>query len=1201
MAMQQKIFSFYSYKGGAGRSQLLVNLAAYLCHHEHKKLLLIDWDLEAPGLDMFFQFDRTQIKDGIVELFEKYVRMVRSETALEVEQLPYWDDSYRCNLTTSGQGGCIDFIPAANYQDPEYPHRINSFDWFEFYSDLDGKYFIEFLKEKLLASPYDFIFIDTRTGLSEYLGICNIQLPDTNVIVVAPSEQNFSGAQNIIQKILDSPYTKEHRPKPIILPVFSRVDTQHGEKYSEWCEKFLTHFKTVLDQTIFYTNHLLGASERFIENATINYDVDLAYGETVRFKNVNRRIQPGSIEQKFTYIWKYLVVDTKSYLNLPKIEKPISSQLTLPPNKPLCLMGREEELSVLSAHFSNPPNTTLILSGEAGIGKTSLAAAYYYSEASKYTHVGWVNCQRGPSSVHIELDRYFQLNENTPSERRSWELSDLKSPCLLVLDDVHPQAIKEGFLDEFRLLENFHVLVTTRAQALVDINEYTIHTLSKTAALQLFEHHYRQLVSEELDLFDRIMVEVGYNTVVIELLAKNLNVLNRFKRGAYSLKQLLSDLQEKGLFGIQTQRVQLAYPIPVLREVHLAGVVQGMYDFYTVSRQQEDLLSTFAVLPSEVIPIQMIKRLFRFTPNLLAVENHFWGDKLLAFENHLLQDELYEPYLTKLRNAGWLYFDEIQNGFKMNPIIQAVVRNERKGILDKDCEFLILSLSDFLDRDSLQQDKYNDSIVFARYAASVVQYFQTPDLPIIRLNNNIGAFHLSLGNLDNALKFYEDSNHLYKLLDATQSKDKVEEDYQFALLHQKLGDIYTLFGDWDKTVRVYEAILSNRIFFSRSNKVVLLKATLSEKLGDAHTSFGNLDKALKYYNNALNLMDEELRDLRDLHIKNRCGIILFKLGETHDLLGNSMDTHQCFKRCKQLFKELSFIDFDRFYNPKYDWAIMSEKIGHTHTLSSDFNNAFKVYERCLQLFKELCFDYPANVDYQKGLADTYQFMGKTYVSLYDLDRALIFFKESFNLNQKLYDISPANVRFKNGLAVSFQLLGSIYFSLGNFNLALEFSEAALKLSKELYNNHPANVEFKYNLAISHFKLGEIDVTRDKRDMALQCYQASKQLKVELCASCPSNVKFKNELACVYYQLGDFYKEQDKQQAFSYLKKAANLWQELKQDTPIDVEQSELARKKYHQNLQKVQEDLTALEISQTSNPFKKIFLWLMNVGVEPRF
>ncbi len=51
-----QVITFYSYKGGAGRSMALVNTACLLSQEQFggKRVLMVDWDLEAPGLHLFF-------------------------------------------------------------------------------------------------------------------------------------------------------------------------------------------------------------------------------------------------------------------------------------------------------------------------------------------------------------------------------------------------------------------------------------------------------------------------------------------------------------------------------------------------------------------------------------------------------------------------------------------------------------------------------------------------------------------------------------------------------------------------------------------------------------------------------------------------------------------------------------------------------------------------------------------------------------------------------------------------------------------------------------------------------------------------------------------------------------------------------------------------------------------------------------------
>ena len=51
-------FTFYSFKGGVGRSMALANVADILARRG-LRVLVIDFDLEAPGLERYFQVEKT--------------------------------------------------------------------------------------------------------------------------------------------------------------------------------------------------------------------------------------------------------------------------------------------------------------------------------------------------------------------------------------------------------------------------------------------------------------------------------------------------------------------------------------------------------------------------------------------------------------------------------------------------------------------------------------------------------------------------------------------------------------------------------------------------------------------------------------------------------------------------------------------------------------------------------------------------------------------------------------------------------------------------------------------------------------------------------------------------------------------------------------------------------------------------------------
>jgi MinD-like ATPase involved in chromosome partitioning or flagellar assembly len=72
----QKVFTFYSYKGGVGRSMAMANIAELL-YRQGKRVIIVDWDLEAPGLESFFfksedQLNQVREQPGLIDMLETY-------------------------------------------------------------------------------------------------------------------------------------------------------------------------------------------------------------------------------------------------------------------------------------------------------------------------------------------------------------------------------------------------------------------------------------------------------------------------------------------------------------------------------------------------------------------------------------------------------------------------------------------------------------------------------------------------------------------------------------------------------------------------------------------------------------------------------------------------------------------------------------------------------------------------------------------------------------------------------------------------------------------------------------------------------------------------------------------------------------------------------------------------------------------------
>ena len=142
-----QIITFYSYKGGTGRSMALANIACLLAQDwaNQEGVLMIDWDLEAPGLHQFFRgrFDNSEDKRGnlpsgqlgLIDLFcEIKIRLEKSNYEADIPET-FFDNLAIAKYTAKLKLPFLSLMPAGRFDDRLYASRVNSFNWEEFFDE----------------------------------------------------------------------------------------------------------------------------------------------------------------------------------------------------------------------------------------------------------------------------------------------------------------------------------------------------------------------------------------------------------------------------------------------------------------------------------------------------------------------------------------------------------------------------------------------------------------------------------------------------------------------------------------------------------------------------------------------------------------------------------------------------------------------------------------------------------------------------------------------------------------------------------------------------------------------------------------------------------------------------------------------------------------------------------------------------------
>jgi MinD-like ATPase involved in chromosome partitioning or flagellar assembly len=187
--------TFYSFKGGVGRTMALVNTAVELAQRGHK-ILIVDFDLEAPGIATYPLLASSSETRGIVDYVTEYLE---KNIAPEVSEF----------VTQCDIGGHELYVMSAGRRDAQYSTRLNSISWSNLYSAREGYLLFEDLKQQWQQHGYQYVLIDSRTGHTDVGGICTRQLPDAVVLMFFPNDQNLSGLATVTQEIrreLSEPY-----------------------------------------------------------------------------------------------------------------------------------------------------------------------------------------------------------------------------------------------------------------------------------------------------------------------------------------------------------------------------------------------------------------------------------------------------------------------------------------------------------------------------------------------------------------------------------------------------------------------------------------------------------------------------------------------------------------------------------------------------------------------------------------------------------------------------------------------------------------------------------------------------------------------------------------------------------------------------------------------------------------------------------
>ncbi|QTA83433.1 p-loop domain-containing protein [Desulfonema limicola] len=184
-----------------------------------KNVLIVDWDLEAPGIEKYFEkytpdlFEQRKKIPGVVDMIHSFNQEKEINWHECLLKLFPFGSQYPVSLLSAGQ------------DQPDYALRLQEIDWEVLFNERSLGSYLEKLREQWIEE-YDFVLIDSRTGITDIGGICTIYLPDILVLFFTANQQSLDGVIDVIKRARNSRNHLKYERKYLIgVPVPSRDES----------------------------------------------------------------------------------------------------------------------------------------------------------------------------------------------------------------------------------------------------------------------------------------------------------------------------------------------------------------------------------------------------------------------------------------------------------------------------------------------------------------------------------------------------------------------------------------------------------------------------------------------------------------------------------------------------------------------------------------------------------------------------------------------------------------------------------------------------------------------------------------------------------------------------------------------------------------------------------------------------------------
>jgi len=594
--------------------------------------------------------------------------------------------------------------------------------------------------------------------------------------------------------------------------------------------------------------------------------------------------------------------NSKVSVHLPKHKTP--TQLTSKLGK-YTIIGRAEELQKIDTLLKES-NSSLLINGIGGIGKSTIASYYLHSQKENLDYYGFFEGLESFTSELREPLALKQERENDAFLEALSKLRNLKGNKLLVFDDIKEIEENKDKIEKILALKDsgYKILLTSRMK-INEIKTYVLSVLTLDDAKKLFLKYYQ---TDDIDRVEKIIKYLDYHALFIELLSKVID------NEGYSLEEIIGKFERGELSKIEFINEEDG------DETSFNKNLKELFEIQKKSLNEEYIvfLKQLSVLPSIDIEFSLLADIF-------------WKEKLKGKLNFLV-------------NKGWLSGDG--KSYKLHQIIKEFLLYNHPPIVE-DIEIVIKYFVNKIENDYTIEEslkRYDDLLYLESFAS------------IPTLHNNKGVEYLihSAGHLNYLVGNYKKAQKFHKLSFEISKEILDEDDIHFAIRLNGQAKMLEHDGKYHEALEIYLKSLKIRekYFFIYPEKV----AIEYNNIGRMYKKIGNYDESYIYLNISLNMRKEIFGEKNEYTARAYNVLGQFLLDVVKRTLDKKEQEETYGKAYEYSFKALEIrVKVLSEYHP--DLAISLMNMGLFHTDMREYDEAMQYFQCSLAIFEKAIGDY----------------------------------------------------------------------------------------------------------------------------------------------------------------------------------------------------------------------------------------------------